>query len=75
VFALGQHPRAVLELLGHSRLTITINVDPATPSEVLREAADRMCSVSRHRNRIYVRPPHAAAERVGFSFGAVARGR
>ena len=45
LFALGQHPRAVQDLLGHSRFEITMNLYTATVPEVLREAADRMDSV------------------------------
>jgi integrase len=45
LFALGQHPRAVQDLLGHSRFEITMNLYIATVPEVLREAADRMDSV------------------------------
>src|SRR5262249_20868889 len=45
LFALGQHPRAVQDLLGHSRFEITMNLYTATVPEVVREAADRMDSV------------------------------
>lgn len=45
LFALGQHPRAVQDLLGHSRFEITMNLYTASVPEVLREAADRMDSV------------------------------
>jgi integrase len=45
LFALGQHPRAVQDLLGHSRFEITMNLCTATVPEVLREAAERMDSV------------------------------
>lgn len=45
LFALGQHPRAVQDLLGHSRFEITMNIYTATVPEVLREAADRLDTV------------------------------
>ena len=45
LFALGQHPRAVQDLLGHSRFEITMNLYTATVPEVLREAADRLDAV------------------------------
>lgn len=45
LFALGQHPRAVQDLLGHSRFEITMNLYTATVPEVLRQAADRLDEV------------------------------
>jgi integrase len=47
LFALGQHPRAVQDLLGHSRFEITTNLYTATVPEVLRQAADRLDTVFR----------------------------
>ena len=45
LFALGQHPRAVQDLLGHSRFEITMNLYTASVPEVLREAASRLDAV------------------------------
>lgn len=42
LFTLGQHPRAVQDLLGHSRFEITMNLYTASVPEVLRDAADQL---------------------------------
>jgi integrase len=45
LFALDQHPRAVQDLLGHSRFEITMNLYTASVPEVLREAANSLDAV------------------------------
>ena len=70
LFALGQHPRAVQDLLGHSRFEITMNLSTATAPEVLREAADRMDSVFED-----ARKPVVAALRPAAEHRATTRGR
>jgi len=45
LFALGQHPRAVQDLLGHSRFEVTMNLYTASVPEVLREAANQLDGV------------------------------
>ena len=62
LFALGQHPRAVQDLLGHSRFEITMNLSTATVPEVLREAADRMDSVFEDARKPVVAALRPAAE-------------
>lgn len=74
LFALGQHPRAVQDLLGHSRFEVTMNLYTATVPEVLREAADRMDSVFASA-RPLVGGPRVAALPAGRPHRAVAPGR
>lgn len=42
LFALGTHPRAVQDMLGHARIEITLGTYTASVPEVLREAADNL---------------------------------
>jgi site-specific recombinase XerD len=42
LFALGTHPRAVQDMLGHARIEITLGTYTARVPEVLREAADNL---------------------------------
>ena len=42
LFALGTHPRAVQDMLGHARIEIMVGTHTASGAEVLREAADNL---------------------------------
>jgi integrase len=74
LFALGQHPRAVQDLLGHSRFEITMNLYTATVPEVLREAADRMDSVFANARR-QLGAPAVAAQPAGRAHREATPGR
>lgn len=42
LLAQGVHPRAIMELLGHSSITVTMNVYGHVLPAMMREAADKM---------------------------------
>lgn len=42
VVAQGVHPRAIMELLGHSSIIVTMNVYGHVLPAMMREAADKM---------------------------------
>jgi integrase len=42
LLAQGVHPRAIMELLGHSSITVTMNVYGHVMPAMMREAADKM---------------------------------
>ncbi len=48
LFALRNHPRAVHELMGHSRFEITMDTYTGSVPAVLREAADRLDNIFEH---------------------------
>jgi integrase-like protein len=75
LFALGQHPRAVQDLLGHSRFEITMNLYTATVPEVLREAADRLDAVFDGARRQTRAPSGVAALPAGRAHRAATPGR
>ena len=41
----GVHPRAIMELLGHSSITVTMNVYGHVLPAMMRDAADKMDSL------------------------------
>jgi len=45
LLAQGVHPRAIMELLGHSSITVTMNVYGHVLPAMMREAADKMESI------------------------------
>ncbi len=45
LFAHGRHPREVQDLLGHSRIEMTLNVYTASIPERLREAAETLADM------------------------------
>jgi len=42
LLAQGVHPRAIMELLGHSSITVTMNTYAHVLPAMMREAADKM---------------------------------
>ena len=47
LLAQGVHPRAIMELLGHSSITVTMNVYGHVMPAMMRDAADKMDSILR----------------------------
>jgi integrase len=45
LLAAGVHPRAIMELLGHSSITVTMNVYAHVMPAMMREASDTMDAV------------------------------
>jgi len=45
LLAQGVHPRAIMELLGHSSITVTMNVYGHVLPAMMREAADKMDAI------------------------------
>jgi integrase len=45
LLAQGVHPRAIMELLGHSSITVTMNVYGHVMPAMMREAADKMDAI------------------------------
>jgi len=41
----GVHPRAIMELLGHSSITVTMNVYGHVMPAMMRDAADKMDAI------------------------------
>jgi integrase len=50
LFALGKHPRAVQDLLGHSQVSVTLGTYTASVPTVLREAVDSLSEALRPRS-------------------------
>ena len=45
LLAQGVHPRAIMELLGHSSITLTMNVYGHVMPAMMRDAADKMDAI------------------------------
>lgn len=45
LIAQGVHPRAIMELLGHSSITVTMNVYGHVLPAMMRDAADKMDAI------------------------------
>jgi integrase len=45
LLAQGVHPRAIMELLGHSSITVTMNTYGHVLPALMREAADKMDAI------------------------------